>query len=246
LLHLLSSNLLTLTGGSPLGDQGPPCLLLLSKSLGDKLLVRSSLLLVSKNRVHLVCLTSALALKGKRCDETLNLGCLALLNSLLTGEFTCNYVVANIVFLRKVEKLADVVGTLGTETTGNRVIGKTGDWVLSHLSNNKIENRDILSYNASTNRLALTLSGTTLTVTLVSLLHEKTYTSVGKNTLTHRESLLVVSSGDTEDVSSILLSEGGSVYLLSHTLLVKILKLCLIINFYNLLKASGGCGKIDL
>ena len=244
--YLRSSNLLALAGRSPLGDQRPPSLLLLSKSLSYNLLVSSKLLLVSKNRVHLVCLTSTLALKGKRGNKTLDLGCLTTLGSLLSGELTSNYVVAYIILLGKVEKLADVVSPLGTKTTRNRVIGKSGKRVVSHLGDDKVENSNVLSYDAPTYRLTLTLSGTALTVALVSLLHEKTNTSIGKDTLTHGESLLVVSSRDTEDVPSVLLSDGGSINLLRHTLLVKVLKLYLIINFYDLLKASSGGCNIDL
>jgi len=240
------SHLLTLAGGSPLGDQRPPRILLLGDSLCYNLLVDSSLLLVSEDRVHLLSLAGTLALQSKRSDKTLDLGCLADLYSLLISEFTSNDIVAYIISLGKVEKFADVVSTLGTKTTGDRVVSESRDLRISHLGNNKIENGNVLSYNASTNGLALTITATALTVTLVSLLHEKTDTSVGENTLTHGESLLVVSSGDTEDVTCVLLSEGGSINLLRHALLVKVLEPGHILNFYDLLKAGGGGGKIDL
>jgi hypothetical protein len=235
-----------LTGRSPLGDQRPPSLLLLSKSLSNNLLVSSSLLLVSKDRVHLLCLACTLTLNGKRGHKTLDLGSLTTLNTLLVGIFTSNNIVANIIILGKVEKLADVVCPLGTKTTRYGVIGKSRKCSLSHLGNNKVENSNVLSYNTTAYRLALALTSTALTVTLVPLPHEKTNTGIGKNTLTHGESLLVVSSRDTENVSCILLSKGTSINLLRHSLLVKILKLRLIINFYDLLKASSGGGNIDL
>ena len=50
---------------------------------------------------------------------------------------------------------------------------------------------------------------------------EKTNTSLGQNTLFHGETLLVVSTGDTENVTSPFVTESGGIDLLAHTLLVK-------------------------
>ena len=61
--------------------------------------------------------------------------------------------------------------------------------------------------DAATDGLALTLSGTTLSVTLVALVHEQTDTVVTEDALTHGESLLVVTASDAQDVAGEFVSE---------------------------------------
>ena len=62
---------------------------------------------------------------------------------------------------------------------------------------------------------------TSRSVAGLALAEEESDTLVGQNTLLHGESLLVVSSGDSHDVTLELVSESFSVDLLTHPLLVK-------------------------
>ena len=60
-----------------------------------------------------------------------------------------------------------------------------------------------------------------LPVAGVSLGEEEPDPGLGEHALLHGESLLVVASGDSEDVALPLVSEGGGVNVLTHALLVE-------------------------
>ena len=169
LLLLFGGQLGRFTRRSSLGDERPTLFPLFGKSLGNNLLIGSGFFLASKDRFHLDLLSVTLALQHKRCHQALDLGRLASLYSLLAGEGTRNNILANIIILGQVEQLADVVRSLGTQPTGDSVVGQSWDLILSLLGNHQVKDGNIVSHNAATNRLALTLTSTTLTVGLVSL-----------------------------------------------------------------------------
>ena len=246
LFGLCGSKLCRFTRGSPLGDERTTSLSLFRKSLSNKLLVGGSLFLVSEDTVHLFGLACTLALQGQRSHQTLNLGRLANSLALLVCEGTGNDILANIIILGQVEKLADIVCTLGTQTTGDRVVGQSLDLLITKLGNNQVQNSNIVSNNASTDGLALSLTGTARSVGLVSLLAQKTNSSIGQDTLTHGEALLVVSTGDAENESLELISQDATVNFLGHAALVQVLETFLIIDFDDFLHSSAGASNIDL
>merc|ERR1712039_464969 len=87
-------------------------------------------------------------------------------------------------------------------------------------------------------RLPLMLSLAMVT-TAMSLGQEKTDTSLGEDTLFHGETLLVVSTSDTENVTSPFVTKGGSIDLLAHTLLVEGTNLDFIVDLEKLLAARS-------
>ena len=222
-------------------------------TLGETLLLGSSLLLVvSGNLVEvslgsglglLVAVTllgtlSTLALDTLGSDETLNRrsnGALLALRSLLGTDDE----LADIIGLLEVEELADLGSTLGSKRTRADGVGKSGNLTLSLLHNDKVEDGDIGSDNASTDRLSLALSLSADSVARVSVSEEKTNTVVHENTLLHGETLLVVSSRDTENVSLELVSENISVNLVGDTLVVESAELDLIIDLDELLESRS-------
>jgi len=245
-LFRFGSKLGGLSRRSSLGKKRTTGLSLFGISLGDKFLVGGGFLLVSENRVQLLGLAGALALQSKRGNQSLDLGSLVAALSLLGGEGTSDDVFADIVLLGKVEQFADVVGTLGTKTTGDRVVGKTFDGVGTNLGDNKVQDGNVLSNDAPTNGLALALTDTSWSVCLVSLFAQKTNTGVGQNTLTHRETLLVISSTDAEDVSIEFFTQNRSIDFLGHTTFVKRLETLFVIDFEDFLHPSAGAGNINL
>jgi hypothetical protein len=159
--------------------------------------------------------------------------------SLLVGKFTSDNELTHIIFLGQVKKLPDVVGALRTKTTWDGVIGKAWDSSSSNLCNDEVKNGNIVAYNAPTDGFALTFSSTALAVALVSLLHEEADAGVGEYTLTHGESLFVISSRDAEHVSLEFFAEGGSLYFLGNTAIVEVLELDFIFEFDDFLKSRG-------
>jgi len=231
---------------SSLGKKRATGFSLFGISLGNELLVGGGFLLVSEDRVHLFCLAGALSLKGEGSHQSLDLGGLVAVLALLGGEGTSDDVLANIVLLGKVEQFADVVGTLRTKTTGDRVVGKSLDGVGTDLGDNEVQDGNVLSNDASTDGLALALTNTSWSVGLVSLFAQQADTGVGQNTLTHRKTLLVISSTNAEDVSFEFLTQRGSVDLLGHSAFVKGLETLFIIDFDDFLHPSAGAGNINL
>ena len=146
--------------------------------------------------------------KGKVSDESLNLGGLADLLSVLL-VFTVNDVLADIILLGEVEELADVGGSLGTKTAGlsRGGVGKSGNILLTLLDDHEVEDSKIGTDDAATDGLALTLTSTTSAVARVTVGEEEADTVVGEDTLLHGETLLVVSSSNTENVTLPLIAE---------------------------------------
>jgi len=145
------------------------------------------------------------------------------LSILLLGalDLSPNNVLPNIVFLAQVEELADLGGTFRAETLGENVVGEAGDFLLALFDDDKRENCDIGANDAPTNRLALALTGTAGSVARVAVCEEELDTVREQNTLLHRESLLVVSTSDTEDITLPLVSNRVTRNLLGHFLVVE-------------------------
>ena len=126
---------------------------------------------------------------------------------LLALDLPPDDVLANIVLLGEVEELADLRRPLGTETLGKNVVGKTGDVVLALLDDHQGEDSDVRADDATTDGLALALARAAGSVAGVAVREEETDTVRKENTLLHGETLLVVSTADTEDVALPLVAQ---------------------------------------
>jgi hypothetical protein len=145
-----------------------------------------------------------------------------------------------IIVLGQTEELADLAGTLGTEALGVGDVGKAGDVVLTLLDNDEGEDSQVGADDATTDGLALALTLTARAVARVSLGEQELDTVGEKDTLLHGETLLVVSSGDLEDVALELVADGVTGDLLAHALLHEDTDAALIIDLDELLGAVGG------
>jgi len=67
-------------------------------------------------------------------DETLDLGCLeALFLSFLLWKWTLDHVLSNIILLCQVEQLADLGGSLGSQSARNGHVGQSGDFLQAQI-----------------------------------------------------------------------------------------------------------------
>lgn len=140
-------------------------------------------------------------------SKNLRLGVGLGLGVLLGLDLTANDVLADIVLLGQVEESANLGGTLGTKTLGEDDIGQSGDVLLALLDDNEGEDGDIGGDDAATDGLALALTGAAGAVARVAVGEEKADTVGNEDTLLHGETLLVVSTGDTEDVALPLVAQ---------------------------------------
>jgi hypothetical protein len=191
-------------------------------------------------------LDGTLALKTLGGDEPLDLrglggGFLTLLLNTTTDD-----VLADIIILGQVEERSDLGGSLGSETAGADSVGETFDLVVSLLDDDKVENRKISADDATSDGLSLALTSLALTVARVTLLEKKTDTLVGEDTLFHGETLLVVTTRDSEDVSLEIITQVVSLDFVADTLVEEVTKLAVIFDVEQLLAASGWVSYVEL
>ena len=113
--------------------------------------------------------TSTLVAKNSVSNKTLDLGSLVSLVAVVF-ELTTDDELSDIVLLGETEELADVAGSLGSETArnGRSFIGQTGNFLFALLHNHQVEDADISTHNAAADRLSLAF-----TLRVIQLIFEK-------------------------------------------------------------------------
>jgi len=233
LLGRLDSRVVRLLLGGVLSDEGVV--------LGNGLLLGQSPPLAQAPEVPL-------PLQPHRSDETLDLGSLGvwLGTLLLRDDFTPDDKLPNVILLAQVEESPDLGGTLGTETLGENVIGETWDLLFTLLDDDDGENGDIGVDDATTDGLALTFTGSTSSVARVTVSQEETGSLGEENTLLHWETLLVVTTGDAENVTLPLGTQGLSGNVVSHLLLDEWTPCSLGLDLESLLLSSDWVCYVEL
>jgi hypothetical protein len=190
----------------------------------------------------------ALVLQALGSDQTLDLGGLGvrLLALTLGLDLTSNDVLADIVILAEGEESANLGGALGTKALGVDDVGNTGDVVVSLLDDGESEDGQVHADDAATDGLSLALTGAAGTVAGVAVGQQKSDTGRVHDTLLHGETLLVVSTGDAEDVALELIAEVVAGDFSAHALLHEVTELSLILNLDELLAAIGRVGDVQL
>jgi hypothetical protein len=122
-------------------------------------------------------------------------------------------------------------------------IGQTGNLIFTLLNNNKGQDSQIWSNNASTDGLPLAFTSASWTVARVAFGQQQTHTGWMHNTLLHRETLLVVATSDLEDVILKLRTNRVTGDFLSHSFVHKDTETAVIVDFDQLLGAIGGIAR---
>jgi len=120
---------------------------------------------------------------------------------LLAGDLPSDNKLAHIVLLLEVEESADLGRTLGAETFGEDGVGEAGDLLLALLDDDEGEDGDVGADDAPADRLALALTCAARAVARVTVGEQESHTVREKDALLHRETLLIVSTCDAEDVT---------------------------------------------
>jgi hypothetical protein len=157
-----------------------------------------------------------------------------------------SYEKTHIIFLAETEEAAELRGTLGTEALGVDGVGDAGDVFVTLLDDAESKDREIHGDDAATDTLPLALSGATGAVAGVALSEKKRHTGRVHNTLLHRETLLVVATGNPEDVALELVADAVTGDLVAHTAVHEDAELALIVNLDQLLCAIVGVGDVEL
>ena len=192
-------------------------------ALGKELLVLSLSLGSALKTLSLGQLLLAFATKSDGGNQTLDLGSLGV--GLLVGVGRLNgatdNVLADIVFLAQVKEFTDVVSTLGTQTLGDGGVGQTGNILLALLNDDQVHDSQVGLDDTTANGLALALTGAARAVARVALAQQQADTVGQKDTLLHGETLLVVTTGNAENVTLEFVTERIADDFLGHAFVVE-------------------------
>merc|ERR1712176_1518942 len=188
----------------------------------------------------LVGLVSSFALKGDGGDETLNSWGNALWFFAFFFDGSSDNVLSNRATFVQSEELSDVVSSLGSKSSWDLLISKALDLAITLLDNGQV-----VVHDATTDGFSLTFTGSARSVAFLSFLQEKLDTTNSTNTLFHGESLFVVSSSDTENVAGPFSTEVVGCDFLSHSLVIEMLELLLIVNFKDFLTTRLGISDVE-
>merc|ERR1711966_538225 len=152
--------------------------------------------------VFLGLLVDSLSADSLLGDQSLNLG--GLEEGLVSGgvrDLTSNNVLGDVVLSSEGEGGSDDIGSLGSESSGSLSIRESFDFTFSLDENLEGDDGKVGTADASSDGLSLPLSGSSGSVEGDSSSHEDSDSTVDQDSLLHGESLLVISSSDSESVS---------------------------------------------
>lgn len=139
--------------------------------------------------------------KEKRKGRNVRLGIWLSTFFLRRCDLASNNVLAHIILLAQVEEGANLGCPLRAKSLRKDVIRQARDIVITLLYDDDGENGDIGTNDTSSNRFSFTFTSTTDSVARMAIGKKKSNTVGEENTLLHRETLLVVATSDSEDVT---------------------------------------------
>lgn len=125
-------------------------------------------------------------------------------------------------------------------------VGQAGNFVVTLLDDAESKDREVHADNASTDGLPLALTSAAGAVAGVAISEEKADTSWVHDTLLHRETLLVVTAGDPDDVALELVANAVGRDFLTHAAVHEDAELALILDLDQLLGSIVGVGDVEL
>jgi hypothetical protein len=161
------------------------------------------------------------------CDQALDLDGLVTLDDLAILLLGLDLllvgigILAHVILLAQVEELPDLAGSLGTQAAGDVFISESRQLGVSLLYDDQRKGRHVGADNATTNRLPLALAIASGSETRVASFKQEANTSLNEDTLHHGETLLVISTCDSEDVAFEFITQSVSSHLLGHALVIE-------------------------
>jgi len=188
------------------------------------------------------------ALKTDWGDKSLDFGSLGvrLGTLLLRCNFPPHDILPHIVLLRQVEELPDLRRPLGTQPLREHSVSESRDLGRALLDDDQRKHSDVWANDATTDGLAFALTSTTSAVARMTVGEEKTDTVGQEDTLLHRESLLVIATGDSENVVFPFVTNGVSRYLLRDFFVEENAISFFIVDINKFLGPRCGVGNIHL
>jgi len=189
------------------------------------------------------------ALKTHGCDEPLNFGCLGIgfgIFFLTALHFSPDNILPDIILFPQIKELPDLSSPLRSQSLRQYIIRQTSDFTFTLLHDDQTQHGYIRADDATPNGFALALTRTAGTVAGMTI-GEEEFDSVGEeDSLFHGESLFVITTCDTDDVTFPFVTNGVDRDFLGDFLLVEDTVSFLIIEINEFLCPSSWVSDVEL
>ena len=192
----------------------------------------------------LVSLVNSLSSESVVSDESLDLGGLSSDGLAFLFDLSSDNKSSNVIILGQGEELSDLSGSLGSESLGDLVVGQTFDIGFTLLLDGDSDDTEIRSDDAASDGLSFSFTLSSGSVAGLASTHKKSDSTLDEDTLFHGETVLIVTTGNFEDVSLEFITESVTFDFLAHSFTVEDGKLLVIIDADSLLAASSGAGDV--
>jgi len=223
--------------------------LFLGNALGNEDIVFDLLLLLLLELSALEGAEVTAALEALGGDESLDFGSFGVwlrVGLLLASNLSSHDVLPDVVLLGEVEHFPDLGRPLGTEPLGQNDVCQPGNFFVALLDDDDGEDSNVGADNASADGFAAALTSATDAVARVTIGEEELHSVGQEDTLLHWETLLVISTGDAEDVAFPFVANRVGRNLLGHFLVVEDTVSFLIVEIEEFLGPSCGVGNVEL
>lgn len=192
----------------------------------------------------LVGLVDSLSSESVVSDQSLDLGGLSSDGLAILFDLSSDDESSDIIILSQSEELSDLGGSLGSESLGDLVVSQTFNIGFTLLGDRESDDGKIGTNDAASDGLSLSFTLSSGSVAGLASTHKKSDSTLDEDTLLHGETVLIVTTGNLEDVSLEFITENVTFDFLAHSFTVEDGKLLVIIDADSLLAASSGAGDV--
>jgi len=192
----------------------------------------------------LVSLVNSLSSESGISDQSLDLGGLGSDGLAFLFDLSSDDESSNVVVLGQSEKLSDLGGSLGAESLGQLVVSQTFNIGFTLLDDGDGNDGKIGTDDAASDGLSLSFTLSSGSVARLASTHKESNSTLDEDTLFHGETVLIVTTGNFEDVSLEFITKSVTVDFLAHSFTVEDGKLLVIIDRDGLLATSSGAGDV--
>jgi len=194
----------------------------------------------------LVSLVNSLSSESVVSDQSLDLGGLSSDGLAFLFDLSSDNKSSNVIILVQSEELSDLGGSLGAESLGDLRVSQTFDIGFTLLGDGESDNGKIGTDDAASDGLSLSFTLSSGSVARLTSTHKESDSTLDEDTLFHGETVLIVTTGNFEDVSLEFITKSVTFDFLAHSFTVEDGKLLVIIDGDGLLATSSGAGDVKL
>jgi hypothetical protein len=188
----------------------------------------------------------SLSLNSDSGDQSLDLGGLGSGFLLVVGsQVSSDNEFGNVIFPVQVEKLSDLGSSFGTQSfVSDGIVGQTGNISFTSLDNDHRDSGHIVVVDTTSNRLSLSFTDSLGSITRSTSSKKQSLSFRSQNTLFHGETLFVFTTGKSDDITFVFITEGIDGNFHGNSLFEDVFVSVFIIDFDAFLLAGGRVSEI--